>query len=300
MSNKNNQNNSPLSDSSNNTSKGVDDANSDLPFGRMLKFWRGVHGLSQEDLAFNIESSPRHISRMENGRVHPSKAMAASIAKELSLGQRDTLNLMMSAGFTPTPKKIDFHAPELKWLRKAMTLTLRALDPYPAMLLDASTNILMVNKGWVGFFQNIVSSKDLEKVNNHFEFLFSHKGVDKFMSGWEDTLSLILMSLKQTTLLNGDKAIEELLNRLVESPNVPDDWQQRGAKLEPMASFRIQMELNGVLQKFFSVSQNVGALGPNAFISEPYLTISTLYPEDENLDLSSLLESDLSHPLLFY
>ncbi len=273
---------------------------SELSFGRLLKFWRGVHSLKQEDLAFSLESSARHISRMENGRVHPSKAMVEGIAKELSLGQRDTLNLLVSAGFTPIPKKVDFHTPELKWLRKAMMLTLRALDPYPAILLDASTNILMVNKGWVGFFQNVVSPEALEKVNNHFDFLFSRQGAGHIMSGWEDTLSVILMSLQQTTLMNEDKDVEQLLERLSKSPNVPDDWQQRGAKLEPMASYRVQMEFNGALQKFFSVSQNVGALGPNAFVSAPYLTVSTLYPEDENLDLSSLIEGEIKHPLLFY
>lgn len=37
--------------------------------GACLSFGGGAHGLSQKDLAFNIESSLRHISRMENGRV---------------------------------------------------------------------------------------------------------------------------------------------------------------------------------------------------------------------------------------
>ncbi|NKF50811.1 helix-turn-helix domain-containing protein [Shewanella sp. WXL01] len=276
------------------------DQRSELAFGRMLKFWRGVRRMSQEDLAFSLDSSARHISRMENSRVHPSKTMVEAIARAMDLGQRDSLNLMMSAGFTPQPKKIDFHAPELKWLRKAMMLTLRAYDPYPAMLMDASTNILMVNKGWVGFFQNVVSKQALEQVDNHFDFLFSQQGAGNIISGWEDTLSVILMSLQQATLMNGDQGIEALLNRLAQTPNVPDDWQQRGAKLEPMASYRVQMELSGQLQTFFSVSQNVGALGPNAFVSEPYLTVSTLFPEDENLDLSQLVEGDLSHPLLFY
>lgn len=273
---------------------------SEFSFGRMLKFWRGVRSLSQEDIAFSLSSSPRHISRMENGRANPSKTMVEAIAKALSLGQRDTLNLLVSAGFTPTPKKIDFHADELKWLRKAMIHTLRALDPYPAVLHDASSNILMVNKGWVAFFQNVVSPEALAKVNNHFDFLFSRQGAGNIVSGWEDTLSVILMSLQQVSLMNGDQAVQELLNRLLKSPNVPDDWQQRGARLEPMSSYRVQMSFNGSLQKFFSVSHNIGALGPNAFVSEPNLTVSTLYPENENLDLSSMIEGDITHPLLFY
>jgi len=276
------------------------DSKTEPAFGRLLKFWRGVQGQSQEDLAHGLDSSPRHISRLENGRVHPSKAMVEGIAKGLSLGERDTNHLLISAGYTPALKKVDFHAPELKWLRKAMTLTLRSLEPYPAALLDSSTNILMVNRGWVGFYQNAISTEALNQVNNHYDFLFSHQGAGNMMSGWGDTLSVILMSLQQAVLMGADKVNQEMLDRLVKSPNVPKDWQQRGARLEPMASFRVQAEFNGSLERFFSVSQTVGALGPNAFVSEPRLTINTLYPEDESLDLSSLIEGELKHPLLPY
>jgi len=272
----------------------------ELPFGRMLKFWRDVHELSQEDLAYSVGSSPRHISRLENSRVVPSKAMVQKIAQEMSLGERDSNHLLISAGYTPMVKKLDYHAPELKWLRNAMTLSLRALDPYPATLIDRSSNILMVNRGWVGFYQNVIPEESLNKATNHFDFLFSRQGAGNIMSGWEDTLSMILMSLQQGVLLSGDNADREMLDRLLASPNAPKDWKQRAAKFEPMASFRVQVEFNGALERFFSVSQTVGALGPNAFVSEPHLTVNTLYPEDETLDLSPLIEGELKHPLLFY
>ncbi|WP_373091958.1 helix-turn-helix domain-containing protein, partial [Zhongshania sp.] len=50
-------------------------------FGRFLKFWRGVHGMSQETLAGRLGSSPRHISRMENGSSRASEAMVLDIAR---------------------------------------------------------------------------------------------------------------------------------------------------------------------------------------------------------------------------
>ena len=67
-----------------------------------------------------------------------------------------------------------------------------------------------------------------------------------------------------------------------------------------MASYRLQLEFNGKRESFFSVSQTVGAVGPSAYVSEPNLTVNTLYPEDESLDLSSLIEGQLEHPLLPY
>jgi transcriptional regulator with XRE-family HTH domain len=274
--------------------------NNERPFGRLLRFWRGVHGVRQEELAHNLESSPRHISRLENGRVYPSKAMVERIASELSLGERDTNHLLFSAGYLPVAAKVDFHTPELKWLRNAMTLTLRAMDPYPALLFDGSSNILMVNRGWVGFYQQILPLDILNEVTNHYEFLFSLPGFGSAACGWEDTLSVILMSLQQGVLLMGDAANQEMLDRLLASPNVPEDWKQRAARLEPMASFRVPIEINGELKLFYSVSQTVGAMGPTLYVSEPRLTVTTFYSEDESVDLSSLVAGELKHPLLYY
>lgn len=271
-----------------------------LPFGRFLKFWRGVHDLSQEELAYRIESSPRHISRMENGSSRPSEAIVITISRALHLGKRDSNHLLIAAGYAPAEEKLDFQSAELKWLRKAMTLTLRALDPYPTTLTDSSTNFLMVNRGWVGFFRKNVPKDMLDTFTNQYDFLFSRKGAGKIVSNWEDTLSVILMTVQQRALLTGDTADEAIRNKLASHPSVPADWQQRAAKIEPMASFRVQIELDGRLQRFFSVNRMVDPLGPAALGAEPHFTLNTLYPEDESLDLLSLIEGDLTHPLLFY
>ncbi|AQA19309.1 transcriptional regulator [Halioglobus japonicus] len=272
----------------------------ELPFGRLLKFWRGVRAMNQETLASKLDSSPRHISRLENGRSLPSKALVLGIARELALGERDTNHLLIAAGFNPNVTRVDFHAPQMRWLRKAMTMTLRALDPYPATLIDGASNILMVNRGWVGLFSNAIGEASLSQVSNHFDFLFSRQGAATMKNGWEDTLSVILMSLQQAALMRGSEEDQAQLDRLMNSPNVPEDWRERGASLEPMASYRIQLEVDGVSQTFFNVSQTVGAMGPNAYVSEPNLTINTLYPEDEAVDLSVLVQGDLRHPLLAY
>jgi transcriptional regulator with XRE-family HTH domain len=269
-------------------------------FARFLKFWRGVFSLSQEELAFRLNCSPRHIGRLENGSSRPSESIVVEICKALELGQRDGNHLLISAGYAPIAKAVDFHSPELRWLRKAMTKTLKALDPYPTALLDTSTNILMVNRGWVGFYRNLLSQNALDSVTNHYDFLFSRHGVGNIVSNWEDTLSVVLMSLYQRSLFTDDDADKALQAQLESHPSVPSDWQQRAAKLEPMASFRVQVHISGALRRFFSVSSTVGALGPTAYASEPNLVINTLYPEDDDFDLSPLIDSELKHPLLFY
>lgn len=269
-------------------------------FGRFLKFWREVHCLSQQDLADRLDSSARHISRLETGNSRPSETMVLEIAKVMDLGRRDLTHLLIAAGFAPREEKVDFNAPELKWLRKAMLMNLRALDPYPASVVDSSTNILMVNRGWVSFFSRIVTQEVLASVTNFYDFLFSHSGAGNIVSDWSDTLSAILMSIQQTALFTGEAGTMNTVARLQAYPSVPSDWRQRAARTEPMASFRVQLNIDGELKRFFSVGTMVGALGPSAFASEPKLSIMTLYPEADDDAILEPLEEDLTHPLLFY
>ena len=226
--------------------------------------------------------------------------MAIDIAMAMELGQRDTNHMLIAAGFLPSSGELDFHAPELKRLRKTMTMSLKALDPYPAIVINESNDILMVNRGWVGLFNQAIDKTVLDSVTNNFEFLFSRQGAGNFISGWEDTLSVILMSLQQKTLFSNDPRDQHMVEQLANHENLPDDWQQRAAKLEPMSSFRMQVNLHGELKRFFSVHSTVSTMGPSAFLSGPSININTLYPEDENLDLSQYCTTNLSHPLLFY
>lgn len=181
-----------------------------------------------------------------------------------------------------------------------MTMSLKALDPYPTIVLNESNNILMVNRGWVGLFSQTINKAVLDRVNNNFDFLFSREGAGTFVSAWEDTLSVILMSLEQRTLFSDNPRDHEMRDRLARHENVPTDWRQRAAKLEPMPSFRMQINLKGELKRFISVTSTVSTLGPAALLSGPSININTLYPEDEELDLSPYCEGELAHPLLYY
>jgi len=267
-------------------------------FGRFLKFWRKVHKVSQEALAFKLNSSARHISRLENGSSRASESLIKDIAQVLSLGERDTNHLLIAAGYAAELKKVDFNSDKLKWLRNAMMLNLRALDPHPTALLDSSANILMVNKAWVGFYRQ--QNTNIENVTNLFDLLFNIQGAEINNSTQQDTLSVILMSLQQQALFSNKKEDYDLPLRLAKSNNVPSNWQQRAATLEPMASFRTQTTIKGIKRSFYSVNSTVGALGPTAYASAPQLTINTLFPEDDNFDLNAFIQDDIKHPLLHY
>lgn len=269
-------------------------------FGRLLRFWRQVQQKNQEDLAYSIESSPRHISRLENGHVQPSQEMVLKIASSLALKERDTNHLLIAAGFTPQPGRVDFHSPQLKWLRKAMVMTLRALDPYPSVLINGAGDILMVNRSWVSFYQAVAGTQALDEVTNHFDFLFSLPATEDASEAWKDALSLILMSMQQDVLLGNNQAVEPLLKRLSAQPQVPSDWARRGCPARSHGQLSDSDENKRQSQIFYNVNQTVGAMGPTAYVSEPRLTISSLYPQDETAPPVNTDHASVKHPLLFY
>lgn len=280
----------------------LNDSTGDMPsrFGPLLKFWRNVHGLSQESLALSAESSTRHISCLENGKSHPSRSMIEKLSEVMNLGERDSCYLQLAAGYLPAAKMVDFHDPKFSWLRKAMILTLKAMDPYPAALMDRYGKLIMVNRGWVALYSTLVPKEELDKADNHYQWMLAHQENNTQSEVKKNTLSLILMAMKQESLLSPDGEYLDMLDRLLALPDVPNDWEKRAASLEPQASFRVQIDINHVQQNFFSVSQMVGALGPTSFVSEPRLIINTLYPENSDLDLSKYMNDKLSHPLLAY
>lgn len=269
-------------------------------FGHLLRFWRKVRGLSQETLALNLQSSTRHISFLENGKARPSEAFVEAIADTLELGERDGSYLRLAAGYLARSQKVDFEAPEFKWLRKATLLSLKAMDPYPAVLMDRYGRLLMVNRSWVAFYRESVTCEALAKVENHFEFLFRRPPEGTAQEPWRHMLAMILMYTQQEALLTNDPIYPAMVAELASHPGVPEDWADIASRLEPMASYRVQQGYKGRLMRFFSVSLNVGAMGPASYVSEPRLTINTLYPEGDELDLGEALNSNLSHPLLFY
>ena len=269
------------------------------PFGLFLKFWRDVHQLSQEDLAALNDCSTRQISRLENGSSRPSESFVEQLAESLKLGERDRNHLRIAGGFGPRQKPMNLDDPSLNWLKNAMRLTLRNQDPYPSSLIDSMGNLLMVNQSWIGLYKATLPHVDLDKVDNIFDFMFSSNGSSSITTDRDNMLSMLLMALQQEVMLNNSPQKQALLQRLLKMPNTPTNWKQRAAKLEPMSSFQVEILYKGKIHKFYSVNQTIGALGPAAYASEPNLTISTLYPEDENLDLSLLINDELSHPLLF-
>jgi transcriptional regulator with XRE-family HTH domain len=272
-------------------------------FGRLLRFWRTTLGVSQEQLSTDVGVSVRHISFLENGRAMPGRAMVLDLAEALALGARDTNNLLLAAGYIPAfhaaPAGELLQSDDLRWLRNSLLLTLRGLDPVPAVAHEPSGRVVMANRAWVRWLRARGQSEMAPANGNLYRWFFAN--TDTADAGWEAVACGLLMNLQQEAMLSDAPEIKSLLAELEALPSVPADWQRRAVRIAYFHSFRIYCSdmscgESGQRRGYTSVASTVGA---TPYVEQPRLLINALYPDGAPGDSSEEGEPIVS-PLLFY
>jgi len=127
-------------------------------FGDQLRTWRQRRRLSQLDLAVAVNISTRHLSFVETGRSHPSRAMALRLAEQLNVPFRERNALLTAAGFAPMYAERSLSDPALSSARLAVEAILYGHDPYPALLIDRHWTILATNNAVAPLLEGVDQS----------------------------------------------------------------------------------------------------------------------------------------------
>lgn len=122
-------------------------APADQGVGPLLRAWREQRRVSQLELALRAGSSARHISFVETGRSRPSEEMVLRLAEHLDVPVRERNALLLAAGYAPRYPETPLDAPSMGALREGMERLLRGYEPYPALVLNATYDVLAANRG---------------------------------------------------------------------------------------------------------------------------------------------------------
>lgn len=280
-------------------------------FGRLLLFWRNTLEMTQEELAWKVGASSRHLGFLETGRSQPRRAMVLRLANALHLNPRDTNNMLIGAGFMPSHEGGPLPLPEHDFLHQTLLTTLRHKDPHPTVAMDPYTSILMLNKAFLRLLYDYVEPALFQVPLNGYHLLFSEKCFCPYLPHWEELACLQLMALQQEIIITEDPTAEKILQGLLAYPNVPANWRRRVVELgESGLSFKNSFILRhgyqfplrqpaGPDRKYLAVMTTVGS----AASIQPRILMFTLYPEgDSPYVTAEELSADrrLKHPLLFY
>jgi transcriptional regulator with XRE-family HTH domain len=113
--------------------------------GELLRQWRERRRLSQLDLALAAETSARHLSFVETGRARPSRDMLLRLAEQLEVPLRERNHLLLAGGYAPVFGQAPLDAPQMAGVREALRKVLVGHEPYPAVVVDRSWNLVDAN-----------------------------------------------------------------------------------------------------------------------------------------------------------
>ncbi|WP_219462146.1 helix-turn-helix domain-containing protein [Nonomuraea rhizosphaerae] len=134
-------------------------------FGDLLRSWRQRRRVSQLDLAIEADVSARHISFLETGRARPSREMVMKLSEELEVPLRHRNRLLVAAGFAPVFPEREVRAPEMRVVREALDKILAGHEPYPAVVVDASWDLVAANSAAAMFMDGVPAELLKDPIN---------------------------------------------------------------------------------------------------------------------------------------
>lgn len=239
-------------------------------FGQLLRRWRARRGMSQLALAEAAGTPARHVSFLETGRSRPGSELVLRLAEALNVPLRARNELLEAAGLAASYSQHRFSDAVLLPYRRAISHTLGALDPYPAIVIDRALNVVDANAA-----ARRVFSLPEDGPTTLIELLFGSGGVRQLLINfphvawaWHDRL------VRESS---GDPEAEALIARVAEHlaqvPR-PSDTPD-GLLICP--TFRVGeqvIETVGMSVRF----------APSRDVTLQELAIEVLYPRDDVAD----------------
>jgi transcriptional regulator with XRE-family HTH domain len=184
-------------------------------FPETLKSWRNARRLSQLELAVEAEVSARHISFLETGRAQPSREMVGRLCDVLQLPLTIHNQLLTLAGFAPRYSRRDWQMQDMAPVRAAITHTLNAHAPYPAIVIDRLWTIVEMNapaKKLFGMIGVTVSTSLID--------LIMADRLQPFVENWSDVAHHSLQRLRtESAALGGVPELDRAAAKLAEFPH---------------------------------------------------------------------------------
>lgn len=246
--------------------------------GSLLQGWRRTRHLSQLALAAEAEISSRHLCFIETGRANPSREMVLLLASVLDVPLRERNALLLAAGFAPVYQESNMDGPELAAVRRALDAILGQQEPFPAVVMNRSWDIVRTNGAATRFFGLLLGARAAAGPANVLRMMFDPRGLRPFVANWEAVAEALVHRVHREAVGGvPDAPTRALLAEILRFPGVPAAWHTaRPAPVLPVVPVRFrkgELELD-----FFST---VTTLGTPQDITVQELRIECFFPADE-------------------
>ena len=259
------------------------------PVGDLLRGWRQRRRLSQLDLANDAEVSARHLSFLETGRSRPSREMLLRLAERLEVPLRERNELLLAAGFAPLYGRRALDAPDMAAVTRALDLVLTAHEPFPALVVDRSWELVMANAGVAPLLDGVAGPL-LEPPVNVLRLSLHPDGLAPRIANLPQWRSHVLHRLGREAHLTGDPGLAALHRELSALPGGSD----RSAPDGIAVPLRVRAG-----EEVLSFLSTVTTFGTAVDLTAAELSVEAFLPADERTaDLLRSPRSPLAKPRL--
>src|SRR5688500_5486758 len=197
--------------------------------GPLLRGWRKRRRRTQLDLALDAGISARHLSFVETGRSTPSAEMVLLLADQLEVPFRERNHLLLAAGHAPAFPERSLEDPELAPVRDALDVILRGHEPYPAVAVDRTWNLVAANSPMSALTAIVdVDPALLEPPINVMRVGLHPRGLAPLMVNLGDWHAHWLERLERQLAVTGDAELAALIEEIAGYP-VPKPERDRAS-----------------------------------------------------------------------
>jgi transcriptional regulator with XRE-family HTH domain len=243
------------------------------PVGDLLRDWRRRRRLSQLELSNEAGISTRHLSFLETGRSRPSRDMVLLLTERLDVPLRERNGVLMAAGFAPMYRERSIDSPEMRPAREALNKVLDGHEPYPAIVVDRTWNLLMANEASMLFLENVPEDLVRPPVNIH-RLALHPRGLAARVVNLDEVRGHLVARMARQVALTGDP---ELL-ALHEETRAYGPEHDRPHEPSHDIVLPTRLRYGDDVLSFFST---VTTFGTAADVTLAELAIEAFFPADE-------------------
>jgi transcriptional regulator with XRE-family HTH domain len=247
------------------------------PYGGLLRHWRTARGLSQLALATEAGISTRHLSFLETGRAQPSRPMVELLAGMLDVPLDERNALLLAAGYAPAYERRPLGAPDLQPLQRALDFILKQQEPYPAIVVDGSWNIVKRNIAAQRIFGLFISDPPEGRIANTMRTMFHPRGLRQYVVNWEDLAVRMLYKVHRDAATGLNEDAVRLRQELMSYPGVPPLWKVVDVDRPAPALMTMRLKKGEWSLAFFST---ISTLGVPCDVALQDLKVECFFPAD--------------------
>ncbi|MFF7457379.1 helix-turn-helix domain-containing protein [Kitasatospora sp. NPDC008115] len=249
--------------------------------GVLLRGWRERRRLSQLQLALLADSSARHISFIENGRSRPSQEMVLRLAEHLDVPVRERNALLLAAGYAPHYPEKRLDDPAMTALRSGMERLLASHDPYPALVVDGTFQVLAANRA-LGLLLSGVAPHLLEPPLNAMRITLHPEGVAPRILNLRQWRRHLLERMELQVGLVRSEPLRALLEEVRAYPEPPGTAADGGEEEDITELFPFALPLRISYEgRVLSFLSTIATFNTPMDVTVSELAMETFLPADE-------------------